>query len=415
MSRLHAALAAALILPLSLTACGGGAPETQAEASEGAAAADYERGPHNGRMLRDGDFAIEVTIFEDGVPPEFRMYAYRNDKPVAPGEVGLTVELRRLDGEVNRFRFAAEQDYLRGQGRVVEPHSFDVVVDAREGGRTHQWKYASYEGRVTIPAAAARAAGMEVARAGPGEIAETLELVGRVELDPAGTAEVGAKFPGRVVAVRANVGDAVRAGQLLARVESSESMQTYSVTAPISGVITDRSTNVGQIAGNGPMFVIADPARTTAAFPVFPRDMERVRPGQDIRLGLVEGQRSVAAKIRDFRPVADPMTGSLVARAPLANPDGFWRPGMTVKGIVTVERRAVPLAVRTEALQAFRDFTVVFAQVRDTYEVRMLELGTRGPEWTEVLSGIKPGQAYVTKGSYVIKADIEKSGASHDH
>lgn len=411
MSRLPAALIAALLLPLPLAACGKPAPE----ASEGAAEAAFERGRHNGRLLRDGDFAIEVTIFEDGVPPEFRVYAYRGDKPVAPGDVGLTVELRRLDGEVNRFAFAAEEDYLRGNGRVVEPHSFDVTVVAREGGRSHKWQYASYEGRVTIPAAAARAAGMTVERAGPAEIAETLELVGRVELDPAGTAEVGAKFPGRVVAVNANVGDQVRAGQWLARVESSESMQVYAVTAPISGVITERSTNIGHVAGGEPLFVIADPSRTTATFPVFPRDMERVRPGQSVQLGLLEGSRSVASTIRDFRPVADPMTGSLVARAALANPDGFWRPGMAVKGIVTVDRRSVPLAVRTEALQGFRDFTVVFAQVRDSYEVRMLDLGARGPEWTEVRSGIKPGQAYVAKGSYVIKADIEKSGASHDH
>lgn len=411
MKRIQAAFAAALLLPL--VACGGGAENVKSE--EEASAEDYERGPHNGRMLRDKDFAIEVTIFEDGVPPEFRMYAYRGDKPVSPNEVQLTVELKRLDGEVNRFQFKPEHDYLRGDGRVVEPHSFDVTVVAREGGRTHQWKYASYEGRVSIPAAAAKAAGMLIERAGPAAIDETIEMVGRVELDPAATAEVGAKFPGRVVSVSANVGDRVRPGQLLARVESSDSMQVYAITAPIAGVIAERRTNVGNVAGNGPLFVIADPNRTTAVFPVFPRDMERVRPGQAIQLGALEGDRLLASTIRDFRPVADPMTGAVVARAPLPNPDGFWRSGMNVRGIVTIDQRQVPLAVKTEALQAFRDFTVVFAQVGDTYEVRMLELGTGGPEWTEVKSGIKPGQAYVTKGSYVIKADIEKSGASHDH
>jgi hypothetical protein len=39
--------------------------------------AEFERGPHNGRLLRDGDVAIEMTIFEDSVPPEFRVYACR--------------------------------------------------------------------------------------------------------------------------------------------------------------------------------------------------------------------------------------------------------------------------------------------------------------------------------------------------
>ena len=59
--------AAMTALVLALAACGG-RPENaeKAEGAEAAAAADYERGPHNGRMLRDGDFALEVTIFEEG-------------------------------------------------------------------------------------------------------------------------------------------------------------------------------------------------------------------------------------------------------------------------------------------------------------------------------------------------------------
>jgi cobalt-zinc-cadmium efflux system membrane fusion protein len=226
---------------------------------------------------------------------------------------------------------------------------------------------------------------------------------------------VGAKFPGRVVSVSGNVGDRVGAGRVLARVESSESMQVYSVTSPISGVIVERRTNVGDVAGSEPLFVIADQARTTAVFQVFPRDMERVRPGQAIQLGLLDGNRTHASVIRDFQPVADQMTGALVARAALPNSDGFWRPGMSIRGSLAVDQRTVPLAVKTEGIQKFRDFTVVFAKVGQTYEVRMLELGKHGPEWTEVLGGIKPGQAYVGKGSYVIKADLEKAGASHDH
>src|SRR3546814_16096501 len=73
---------------------GCGEPSKTNETSEPAAAsaaADYERGPHRGRMLRDGDFAVEVTIFADGVDPDFQVYASRNDKPVAPGAVTLYI------------------------------------------------------------------------------------------------------------------------------------------------------------------------------------------------------------------------------------------------------------------------------------------------------------------------------------
>src|SRR3546814_8851743 len=118
-------------------------------------------------MLRDGDFAVEVTIFEDGVDPEFHVYAYRNDKPVAPGDVQLSIELARLGGKVDRFAFTPQEAYLRGGGVVIEPHSFDVKVRAVEGGRTHNWSYASYEGRTTIAAQAAQAGGVrsEIGRA----------------------------------------------------------------------------------------------------------------------------------------------------------------------------------------------------------------------------------------------------------
>lgn len=415
MKSLNLAMAIALAATLPLAACGEGPSSAEGGEEHAAPGTDYERGPHNGRMLRDGDFAIEMTIFEDGVPPEFRVFAYRDGKPVNPGEVKLSVVLKRLDGEVNSFVFKPEEDYLRGQSRVVEPHSFDVTVTAAEGGKSHKWQYDSYEGRTTITETAARSAGLEFEQAGPATIGETIELIGRVELDPAASAEVGAKFPGRVMSVAANVGDRVRAGQTLARVESSESLQTYSISAPMSGVIVERRSNVGAVAGYQPMFIIADPARVVATFPVFPREMERVRPGQPVQIRGLEGQRSQPSVIRDFLPLAQVATQSLTARAALPNNDGFWRPGMAVRGLVTVEQRQVPLAVKTAGLQAFRDFTVVFAKVGTSYEVRMLELGTKGPEWTEVIGGIKPGQTYVAKGSYVIKADIEKSGASHDH
>ncbi len=407
-------LALALLFALPLTACG--EKSETAEAEHGAPkAGEYERGPHNGRMLRKGDFALEMTVFEDGVPPEYRLYTYRSDKPVAPGAVQASVTIKRLDGEVTTFAFRPEQDYLRGNAVLVEPHSFDVVATASEGGRRHQWTFPSYEGRTTIAADAAKAAGIETAVAGPAQVGETLEIMGRVELDPSGSADVGAKFAGPVMAVYKNVGDRVARGTLLARVESSYSLQTYSIFAPIAGVITQRNTNVGDVAGTDALFVISDPSRTVAVFPVFPRDVEKVRPGQAVQIKALEGDRAQGSVIRDFLPLAEVQTQTVTARAALPNPGGLWRPGMAVRGIVTVDSRSVPLAVRSQAIQQFRDFRVVFARIGNTYEVRMLELGKEGPEWTEVVSGLKPGTTYAAKSSYVIKADIEKSGASHDH
>ena len=79
---------------------------------------DFELGPHSGRLLRDGDFSLEVTIFETGVPPEFRVYAFQNDQPIAPSSVELSIDLGRLGDQVDPFNFSAQGDFLRGDAVV---------------------------------------------------------------------------------------------------------------------------------------------------------------------------------------------------------------------------------------------------------------------------------------------------------
>lgn len=409
--------AAMTALVLALAACGG-RPENaeKAEGAEAAAAADYERGPHNGRMLRDGDFALEVTIFEEGPEPIFRLYPYLRDRPLDPRQVQASIALTRLGPSVDRFSFAAEADYLTSPGVVSEPHSFDVAVNAVHSGKRSNWTYPSYEGRTTITAEAARDGGITTEQTGPALLADTLPLSGRVEITPEGQAEVHARYPGRVVSMSVQLGQRVSRGQVVARVESSESLQTYSVTAPISGVITAKAVNPGAITGNGaPMLTIGDPTRLHAEFFLYPRDAERVRVGQRVQVRSTAGENTAVGTIAAILPADDVLSQTLVAHVALPYQGGVWRPGLGVEGVVQVGAGEVPLAVRTRALQPFRDFTVVYARVGDTYEVRMLELGRRTDEWTEVLGGIDPGVTYVVDGAFLIRADIEKSGASHDH
>src|SRR5688572_28237302 len=145
-------------------------------------AEEFERGPHRGRLLRDGDFSLEIVIFEDGVPPQYHLYAFKNDSPLDPTEVQATIVLKRLDGEANTFQFTPKENYLDGGATVTEPHSFDVTVDATFEGKEHHWEFASYEGRVTITPEAAEAAGLKTEQAGPGIIREKISLTGRITL-----------------------------------------------------------------------------------------------------------------------------------------------------------------------------------------------------------------------------------------
>lgn len=377
--------------------------------------AEPAKGPHAGRLLVDGDFTIELAIFEAGVPPEFRAWATLKGKPVAPDAVKLAVELERLDGERNRFVFAPREDFLKGDGIVTEPHSFAVTVAAEHAGKTHRWAFDSFEGRVTIPAASAEAAGIDVETAGPRRLEDVLPLYGRLVIRPDAIREVGARFPGTVRSVHRNVGDHVPAGEVLARIESNESLQVYAITAPISGVVTARNTNPGQEAGSQALFTVSDLTQVWVELSVFPRDLAKLRPGQAVRVRAVDGAQQAHGEIVRIAPAGADARQALMVWARLDDAGGAWTPGLYVNAEVLTGGTDVPLAVRTGALQRFRDFTVVFERVGETYEVRMLELGRRGGEYVEVLGGLKPGSEYVTANSFLIKADIEKSGASHDH
>ena len=382
--------------------------------AERAAEAEFERGPNGGRMLIDGTFTLELAIFEAGVPPEFHAWATSDGAAVEPRDVDLTVELRRLGGEVDRIDFSPQGEYLRGNATVHEPHSFDVTVVARHAGREHRFEYESYEGRTTIAADVARDAGIVTAVAGAGTISDELVLYGAIAPDATRVRTVHARFPGVIRGVSRNVGDAVRSGDALATIESNESLQTYTVTAPIGGTVTARHAAPGEQTDADALFEIADFSSVWAELDVFSRDRARLQTGLPV-LVTADDDTAATGSIDYLAPVGDRASQRVTARVSLDNADARWTPGRFVEGRVTIGTTPVELAVPLSALQRFRDFEVVFAQVGDVYEVRMLKLGRRDARFVEVLEGLKAGTVFVTDNSYLIKADVEKAGASHDH
>ncbi len=407
-----------LLLICGILAATGCEAPSSTGAGHGHAAAteeDFERGPNNGRMLRDGDFALEITIFETGMPPEFRVYPYRAGQPLDPNQVGLAIQLGRLGPRTDRFEFTAHNDYLRGDGVVLEPHSFDVAVRAQVDADVYEWNYDSYEGRTQIEESVADAMGIAVADAGPESIRETITLQGTIEPHPEAIVEVRGRYPGLVRVLYKSVGDTVTRGEEIARIQSNESLQTYTVTAPMSGTVVARDAMVGSASTDAPIYVVADLSRLVADLGVFSQDLDEVAAGQSVDVSSLDGTMALKGTIDRVLPTIDPISRVATARVIIENAETGWRPGLFVEGVVTVSDASVPLAVRETGLQSFRDFTVVYAKVGDTYEVRMLDLGRRDGEFVEVLGGLEPGTTYVIENSYLVKADVEKSGASHDH
>ena len=370
------------------------------------------KGPHGGRLLTNAGFSLELSIFETGVPPEFRAWATQDGEVLKPTDVDLNITLTRLGGKVDNIKFKPQGDALRGDTVIYEPHSFIVTINAIHEGATHTWQYDNFEGRTKIETAVAKALEIETEVAGAVTLQETINAYGKIVANKERVNHVRARFDGVIKSVSLSVGDTVRKGQTLATVESNSGLNLYAIKAPIAGVITQRHANTGEQTAQRQLFTIMDTSTVWLELSIFPADRARVVIGTDV----IFKNNNVVTKstISNINVMAE-VNQSIKARVVLDNKLGQFFPGSYVDAKIKVAAHSVPLAVKRSGLQAFRDFTVVYAQVGEEYEVRMLELGREAGEWVEVLGGMEVGTKYVSENSYVIKADIEKSGASHDH
>lgn len=412
---------AIILLGSFINACGNENEQRGSEKSMHGSANDnikLMKGTHGGKLLNSGDFTLELAIFEMGVPPEFRAWASFKGKALPPEEVNLHITLTRLsshdDIRTNEINFTPEDDALRGNSVVYEPHSFTVSVNATYNGDTHHWQYDTFEGRTKIKKAVADSLEIKSEIAGPIVLQEMINVFGKITANTENVSHLSARFAGVIKSVKVSIGERVRIGQTLATIESNESLNIYAVKAPINGIITQRNANPGEQTGSNPLFIITDTSNVWVDLSIFPNDIQRVKEGAQVSIKFSDIQPPVQGTI-SFIDILAKANQSTMARVVIDNKDGKLLPGHTVTAKVNVGNHAVAVAVKRSGLQTFRDFTVVYAQVGEEYEVRMLKLGKQNHIWVEVLSGLKTGTRYITENSYVIKADIEKSGASHDH
>ena len=374
---------------------------------------DERSGAHGGRLLSDGSRTVELLLSQQGEQAEFRAWITERDELLTDAsDARLMLELTRLGGDTEQIRMLPAANYWRSAAAVAEPHSFTVKVLLIRNGERSEWTYPAYEGRVQISAEMARESGIATAIAGPGEIRRSIILYGKTALAHDSMRHVRARFPGPVTQVAAELGDQVRRGQRLATVESNESLQSYPVVSPIDGLVVEHEVASGELSGDRVLFTIANYDTLWAELHTFPRQQAQIRRGQKVILS--SDNRQIETEIFDVLPSH---TGGpfLLARATFDNRAESWPPDLMIQGKVIVEQVQVPLVVENRALQPFGRGTAVFIKVGDIYEARPLKLGRSDDRVTEVLEGLKAGDRYVTANSFLIKADIEKSGASHDH
>jgi cobalt-zinc-cadmium efflux system membrane fusion protein len=213
--------------------------------------------------------------------------------------------------------------------------------------------------------------------------------------------------------VERKLGDSVKQGDVLANVESNESLQVYAVRSPISGVISVRNANTGEQTGDKPLFVVVDLSTVWVELSLFARDAAKVKVGQSVQVKSPVAEFSAQGKVTYVGPFGN-SNQALTARVEVPNPQNRWAPGLYVTGEVTLVQHAAALAVQSSAIQMIEDRPVVFVQSDGQFSAHPVTLGKTDGERTEVLQGIGAGDVYAAANSYVIKAELRKSEAEED-
>ena len=285
-----------------------------------------------------------------------------------------------------------------------------------DGGHAEDAGDESEEGRVHLTPAQIEAAGIRLATVGPASIRETLSVYGSIAPNAERVREVSARFAGVIRSVDKKIGDSVRQGETLATVESNESLRTYAVTAPLPGVITERSANAGEQTGDKKLFTVADLATVWVELSLFPRDRARVRVGQSVRVRSTDAGLSADGRVVYVAPFGSSASQTLTARCQLANPERRWAPGLYVSADVVLSESPAPLTIRNEAIQIMEGQSSVFVEEEPgEFVPHPVQLGRSDGEVTEILGGLTAGQRYATVNSFILKAQAGAGSAEHGH
>lgn len=283
--------------------------------------------------------------------------------------------------------------------------------DSDQGSEHHDDNHHDHE-RVTVDNDMVERLGIRVDQASAANLIQSVRLLGELVIPPNHSAEVRARFPGLIKSLHAQEGDQVTQGDLLAIVESDASLRDYRVTAPVSGLVQRRSANLGELTGAGALFRIVSDASLWAELKIFPQDRHRIQPGQAVIVRhLGHDHRGI---IRSVGPGAGGSPYRL-ARVSLTNTSSDMQPGDMIEADVTVAARPVAVSVTRGALQTYEGNPVVFVREAQGFSPRPVRTGFVGAERVEILEGLTATDRYVSHNSYLLRADLEKSGAAHEH
>ncbi|MDF7808829.1 efflux RND transporter periplasmic adaptor subunit [Pontiellaceae bacterium B12219] len=301
-------------------------------------------------------------------------------------------------------------------GDGVSDHETHDSPDEHEG---HDHGEEASGGGVALTSEMMQKVGIKVYEAESGTVSRSSIFPAEIKLNRDTTVAVSPRYPSIVLEVFAEIGDSVRAGDVLASLENRETMAVYTVAAPRDGVIISKDLAPGETAGDDQvLFEVADLSSVWADISVFPQYQHLLRKGMPVTFIAHDGH-TARGFIRYISPIVSHETRTFTARCILEGADEDFTPGAFVRARINIESVDASVVISREAVQTLEGEQVVFVPSENGFITAPVKLGLTDEINAQVLSGLHEGDKYVAVGAFALKAQMITSGmdphAGHGH
>jgi cobalt-zinc-cadmium efflux system membrane fusion protein len=197
---------------------------------------------------------------------------------------------------------------------------------------------------------------------------------------------------------------------------SATDLNRFEIRAPFDGTVVEKHLTLGEaVKEDASIFTISDLRAVWAEFNVAPKDLGTVRFGQRVIVSSTAFQSKVEGTISYVGPLLGEQTRTARARVAFTNPEGAWRPGLFVTVSVFGEDQHAALAVAADAVQTIENQAMVFKAVPGGFEASPVKTGRTDGRAVEVLEGLKAGEQVASTNTFVLKSELGKASAGHEH
>ncbi len=215
--------------------------------------------------------------------------------------------------------------------------------------------------------------------------------------------------------------EAESTSQMLASAGTGAS-STYNLIAPLNGTIIEKHVSIGEVLKDDTrVFVIADLSTVWVDITIYTKDLAKVSVGQSVIVRADGLEKALVGTISFVGSIAKTDARAAQARVVLQNADAKLKPGLFVSAEVAIDKADAKVVLPDEAVQTLEGASIVFVEEDGAFEARKVKIGRVGVSgadpkiFVEILSGLEPGELFVEKGSFVLKAELGKGSAAHEH